>query len=173
MKFIPGCCILLIMAASATAQSAMPAIRGWKQQAQNGRYDFSPNTLLNAEFTYTVLPLIPGDHRAIGDWLPAAAISDLATAGYTVSEDVMARKGKIQSFITWSAIVEDKLARRMAVSYMAYRKDSATIRYGKVMTVTNGANQTYLNAAVQHFIDLSKQEGMITDKKLKEPKRHR
>jgi hypothetical protein len=148
------------------AQSPVPSLRGWKVYEKEGKYEFTPNTLLNSEFSYTILPLTAGSTNALSKWLPAEAARDLAASGYIIPKDVQIKKGKIRTFITFSTIVEDKLARRMAVSYMAYRKDSATVRYGRVMTVTTGANKTYLNAAVQHFINLSEQEGMITDKKL-------
>jgi hypothetical protein len=164
LYFILCCSILMVQ-----AQSIIPPLKGWKVAVKNGSYEFTPNTLLNSEFSYTILPLAEGDEQALTKWLPVEAVRDLAVCGYVVPKDAQVKKGKIQSFITYSTIVEDKLARRMAVSYMAYRKDTGTIRYGKLMTLPTGANKNYLNAAVQHFINLSKQEGMISDKKLKIP----
>lgn len=169
MQFILTCLILLLTACAANAQKAIPALKGWRLSENKGSYEFTPNTAVKAEFSYTILPLTNGDEQSLSDWLAAKAVKNLADSGWTVLQGMEVQKGNTQSFITWSSIAEDKQSRRMAVSFMAYRKDSATIRYGKLMAGAHGTNQDYLNAAIQHFIDLSKTEGMVADDRINNP----
>lgn len=173
MKKVFGLIVFVALGVTGFAQSGMPLLKGWRSAITNGSYEFTPDVIPKPEFSYTILPLTTGSDQSLTDWLPVVAARNLADSGWTVSADVKAQSGKIDAFITWSAVVEDKLARRMSVSYMAYRKDSATIRYGKVMAGTNGTNQAYLNSAIQHFIDLARTEGMIEDKQIGTKKKRR
>ncbi|RXK85870.1 hypothetical protein [Filimonas effusa] len=162
------CCLLLLFTTcTINAQDSVPVLKGWRVTQNNGTYEYTPNTAVKAEFSYTILPLTAGDDQPLGDWLAEQAVKELAVAGWTVLPGMEAQRGNTESFITWSSVAEDKQSRRMAVSFMAYRKDSATIRYGKLMAGAHGTNQDYLNAAIQHFIDLSRKEGMVPDDRIK------
>jgi hypothetical protein len=152
--------LLLLFSLTAAAQNAVPPLNGWKQQIQGARYTFTPNTVLPTKFTYEVMPLEKDIDLELADWLDKTAENSIHTAGYTIPASANTQRKKIQAMNIYGTYAKDKTGKSMNFFLLAYRKPDNTVRYARIMYPGSPKN-TYLNIAVDHFVALSKKEGIV------------
>jgi hypothetical protein len=152
--------LLPFLLVSAVAAAQVQSIPGWKQKELNGHYIFTPNTLLQTNFSYELMPLITGGDGELGDWLQQAATKNIQSSGYNQPAAKDQQSGTIQSFKMYTAIVSDKAGKRWTLNYVAYRKPDGEIRFARI-TSPAGPKSQYLNTALNHFVKLSKSEGIV------------
>lgn len=146
------CYCLLI----AHAQVNVSPIANWNQQVDNNKYIFIPNNA-GANFTYEVMPLEKSNSNSLEEWLKKTAEQQIKSGGYTLASPKDVASVDVMNYKTCAALVADPSGKKWMISYMAYKTNSNNIRYVK-MTMPAGLQNSYMNIAIKHFINLSKQE---------------
>lgn len=144
-------CLLLVQ-----AQVSIAPIQNWSQQVDNNRYTFIPNNA-GANFTYEVMPLEKSSSNNLDEWLKKTAEQQIKSGGYNFSPAKDFALVDVMNYKTCAALVSDLSGKKWMISYMAYKTTSNNIRYVK-MTMPVGLQNSYMNVAIKHFINLSKQE---------------
>ena len=144
------------------AQYPNSPIAGWKMREDNGHVSFAPVTLFGApSFHYDVYPPQRGVEGTVGDWLSGLAQRDAQASGYTVVPG-QTQGREVQSFRIFSLLVKDAAGKSWLISYMAFARPDHSVRYGRIVEVPNAAaTKNNTDAAVQHFIRISKAEGAL------------
>lgn len=138
------------------AQVNIAPIQNWNQQVDNERYIFIPNNA-GTNFTYEVMPLEKGSNGTLDEWLKKTAEQQIKSGGYSLSSAKDFALVDVMNYKTCAALVADPSGKKWMISYMAYKTNSNNIRYVK-MTMPAGSQNTYMNVAIKHFINLSRQE---------------
>jgi len=152
LLFITYCFWLLL----AQAQVNIPPIQNWSQQVDNNKYTFIPNNAA-ANFTYEVMPLEKSTSGSLDEWLKKTAEMEIKTSGYALPSAKDFALVEVMNYKTCAAMVADPSGRKWMLSYMAYKTNGNNIRYVK-MKMPAGVQSPYMNIAIKHFINLSKQE---------------
>ncbi len=134
---------------------------GWKMEAGNGHYTFTPAMLFGAaNFHYDIYPPEKGSND-LDSWLSSKVEKDLQVSGYTLQPG-QSKAQDIRSFKVYSVLVKDGAGKSWLLNYMAYLRQDHSIRFGRITEVPNAAiAKNNMNIAVQHFLRLSKQEGAV------------
>lgn len=138
------------------AQVNIAPIQNWSLQVENNKHIFIPNNA-GANFTYEVMPLEKGSNGTLDEWLKKTAEQQIKSGGYNLSNAKDFALVDVMNYKTCAALVADPSGKKWMISYMAYKTNSNNIRYVK-MTMPAGSQNTYMNVAIKHFINLSRQE---------------
>lgn len=138
------------------AQVNIAPIQNWSQQVDNNKYIFIPNNA-GANFTYEVMPLEKNSSGTLDEWLKKTAEQQIQSGGYNFSSAKDFAMVDVMNYKTCAALVTDPSGKKWMISYMAYKTNVNNIRYVK-MTMPAGLQNAYMNVAIKHFINLSKQE---------------
>lgn len=141
---------------TAQAQVNIPPIQNWSYQVDNNKYTFIPNNA-GANFTYEVMPLGKSSSSNLDEWLKKTAEAEIKTSGYTLPSAKDFTLVGVMNYKTCAALVTDPSGRKWMLSYMAYKTTNNNVRYVK-MKMPAGVQSPYMNIAIKHFINLSKQE---------------
>lgn len=156
-SFLPA--LFLLLSLYTTAQNSIAPPDGWKQQQQGERYIFSPNTLLQTNFTYEVMPPEKNVDAELGDWLNKAAESTIEEAGYSITSAADVQRKAVQGINIVGTIAKDKTGKAKNFFLAAYRRPDNTVRYARISYPGNPKNN-YLSVAANHFASLAKKEGL-------------
>lgn len=143
------------------AQVSIAPIPAWNQQISNNHYVFTPNNL-NSGFSYEVMPLEKASTSNLNDWLKKKMEEYVKSSGYNPPAAKDFALQDVMTYKTCAALVSDAGGKKWMISYMAYKTSSNNIRYVSMM-MPAGVQSPYMNVAIKHFINLSKQEGIKTD----------
>jgi hypothetical protein len=154
--------ILIITALLARVRAQYPntPIMGWKMEGSNGHYTFTPATLFGTPiFHYDIYPPEKGSND-LDSWLSSKVEKDVQASGY-ILQPGQSKAQDIRAFKVYSVLVKDAAGKSWLLNYMAYLRQDHSIRFGRITEVPNAAiAKNNMNIAVQHFIRLSKQEGV-------------
>ena len=142
------------------AQYPNTPIMGWKMEGNNGHYTFTPTMLFGTpNFHYDIYPPEKGNND-LDSWLSSKVEKDVQASGYTLQPG-QSKAQDIRAFKVYSVLVKDAAGKSWLLNYMAYLRQDHSIRFGRITEVPNAAiAKNNMNIAVQHFIRLSKQEGI-------------
>jgi hypothetical protein len=157
-SFLPA--LFLLLSISSAAQNTIPPLDGWKQQVQGGRYIFTPNTILQSNFTYEVMPPEKNIDAELADWLDRTAENTIQEAGFSIPESANTQRRTVQSINIFGTYAVDKAGKSKNFFLLAYRRPDNTVRYARIIYPGNPKN-TNLNIAVNHFAELAKKEGTV------------
>lgn len=156
-SFLPA--LFLLLSLSATAQNAIPALNGWKQQVQGARYIFTPGEESQSNFTYEVMPLEKNIDAELGGWLNKTAMNTIQEAGCSIPASATPQQRTLQSVHIFGTYAEDKAGKVKNFFLLAYRKPDNTVRYARII-YSGSPKNTNLTPAIGHFAELAKQEGV-------------
>lgn len=154
--------LLLLLSLSTAAQNTIAPPEGWKQQVQGARYIFTPNTLLQTNFSYEVMPAEKNVAGELTDWLDKTATQTIQTAGYTVSSSTNPQRKTVQTLNIYATYGKDKSGSSWNFFFLAYRTPNDAVRHARIAYPGNPKNPN-LNTAVNHFMALSKKEGAVSN----------
>src|SRR5687767_4439163 len=100
--------LLLLLSLSAAAQNSIPPPDGWKQQVQGTRHIFSPNTLLQTHFTYSVMSPEKNVNDELTDWLDKTAEKNIQADGYTISPSANTQRKTVQAMNIYGTYAADQ-----------------------------------------------------------------
>lgn len=147
------CCISSLLL---KAQTTIAPIPNWNQQITNNKYLFTPKSS-NANFTYEIMPLEHINNISLDEWLKNTAEENIKSMGYSLPTGKDVAMQDVMSYKTYSALVSDASGKKWMISYMAYKVSSNNVRCVKMIMLPVTQN-SYMNVALKHFINLSKQE---------------
>ena len=152
--------ITTALLARVRAQYPNTPIMGWKMEGSNGHYTFTPAPLFGTpNFHYDIYPPEKGGND-LDSWLSSKVEKDVQTSGY-ILQPGQSKAQDIRAFKVYSVLVKDAAGKSWLLNYMAYLRQDHSIRFGRITEVPNAAiAKNNMNIAVQHFIRLSKQEGV-------------
>lgn len=150
--------LFLLLSLSSAAQNTIPSLDGWKQQVQGGRYIFTPNTILQNNFTYELMPPEKNIDAELADWLDKIAENTIQEAGYSIPASANPQRQTVQSINVFGTYAVDKAGKTKNFFLLAYRRPDNTVRYARIIYPGHPKNSN-LNSAVNHFAALAKQEG--------------
>jgi hypothetical protein len=149
---------LLAVSISVVAQTSIPGPDGWKQQNNGSHYTYTPNTLLQTNFRYELLPPEKSTDMDLADWLDQQAEKTMQSAGFTLPAGNNIERRAVRSIRIYGTMVQDRSGKPRNLFLMAYQKPDHSIRYGRITYPGNPKNN-YLNTAAAHFAALAKKEG--------------
>lgn len=154
--------LFLLLSLSALAQNTIIPPDGWKQRMQGDRYIFTPNTILQSNFTYEIMPLEKNIDAELAGWLDKTAMNTIEESGYSIPASATPQRRTLQSIHIFGTYAEDKAGKVKNFFLVAYRKADNTVRYARVIYPGSPKN-TNLNVAMGHFAELAKKEGITVN----------